>query len=138
MPEDLRRFGPKLADHPTVGRECPACHYAFKAGDFTTLVPLGPGNDPDEQDRARAGRPYTAVAAEVHWACATGELVELDGGPEMIDVLARTPAGNVRIWERVMGRDVAERRVRELATEYSPIEFSYEPAGGYARSKRPD
>jgi hypothetical protein len=69
----IRRFGPKTADHPSVSRECPACRQPFAVGDYTTLIALGPGDDPDAQERARDGRPYNAVAAEVHWACATGE-----------------------------------------------------------------
>jgi hypothetical protein len=68
-----RKFGPKAADHPGVGRECPACHVPFSAGDYTTLVLLGPGDDPESQQRAREGRAYNAVAVEVHWACATGD-----------------------------------------------------------------
>jgi hypothetical protein len=67
-----RRFGPKSADHPSIGRECPACHKPFVAGDYTTLIALGPGNDPEQQARARAGRPYNAVAVEIHWTCAGG------------------------------------------------------------------
>lgn len=69
----MRRFGPKGADHPSIGIECPACHLAFKEGDLTTLVVLGPGANEDDRERARTGRVYTAVAVEVHWACATGE-----------------------------------------------------------------
>ena len=65
----MRKFGPKTADHPSVGRECPACHLPFKEGDYTTLVILGPGGDPDSQKRRDEGRPYNAVAAEVHWDC---------------------------------------------------------------------
>ena len=72
MSNCLRRFGPKPDDHPSVGRECPACGKRFKPGDFTTLVCLGPGDDPDEQAKARMGKAYNAVASEVHWACATG------------------------------------------------------------------
>lgn len=69
-----RKFGPKTVTHPTVGKECPACNVSFKEGDYTTLVSLGPGDDEDAQARAREGRPYNAVALEVHWACATGEV----------------------------------------------------------------
>lgn len=68
-----RKFGPKAEDHPSVGEPCPACHSPFVAGDFTALVALGPGNDPDARERAVAGRSHNAVAVEVHWACATGE-----------------------------------------------------------------
>lgn len=70
-----RAFGPKQPGHPSVGQNCPACHVPFAAGDYTTLIPLGPGADPEEQERARLGRAYNAVAVEVHYACATGEAV---------------------------------------------------------------
>jgi hypothetical protein len=72
MPK-YRKFGPKTADHPSVGASCKACGQPFKEGDFTTLVTLGPGDDPEARERALSGRPYNAVAVEVHYACATGE-----------------------------------------------------------------
>lgn len=75
--DQLRMFGPKLPIHPSVGNPCPACGAPFKAGDYTTLVGLGPGSDPHEQEHARQGRPYTAVAVEVHWTCATGQEVPI-------------------------------------------------------------
>lgn len=73
MRDDIRPFGPKSADHPSVGDECPACHKPFEAGDYTTLIALGPGDDSEEREKARGGRYYNAVALEVHWACATGQ-----------------------------------------------------------------
>ena len=69
----MRRFGPKEALHPSIGTLCPACHQPFKKGDFTTLISLGPGEDKEARKRISQGRPYNAVALEVHWACATGE-----------------------------------------------------------------
>lgn len=63
------KFGPKSADHPSTGRICPACHEPFKEGDYTALVALGPGADPEQRARRDAGRPYNAVASEVHWEC---------------------------------------------------------------------
>ena len=71
--EDLRKFGPKTKDHPSVGKECPACHIPFREGDYTTLIPLGPGDDKEAQMRCRAGRPYNAIAVEIHYTCATGK-----------------------------------------------------------------
>ncbi len=68
-----RVFGPKASDHPSVGQECPACHRIFVAGDWTTLVMLGPGDDLDERARARQGRAYNAVAVEIHADCAAPE-----------------------------------------------------------------
>lgn len=67
-----KKMGPKVDDHPSIGEPCPACKVPFKAGDYTTLVSLGPGDDAEAQWRARAGRIYNAVAVEVHYSCATG------------------------------------------------------------------
>lgn len=69
----LRRFGPMKPDHPAVGDECAACNKPFAAGDYTTLVALGPGDNEEARERAADGRPYNAVAAHVHYACATGD-----------------------------------------------------------------
>jgi hypothetical protein len=69
----MRPFGPKSADHPSVGQECPACRKPFRAGDYTTLVSLGPGDSEDSQRECREGKPYCAAAVEVHWSCATGQ-----------------------------------------------------------------
>ena len=70
----MRKFGPKKSDDRAIGWPCPACDEDFAVGDFTTLISLGPGDDPEAQKRCRDGRPYNAVAKEVHWACATGEV----------------------------------------------------------------
>ena len=66
---ETRKYGPKRADHPSVGKECQVCKTAFAAGDFTTLIALGPG-DAEEVEKAKLGRPYNAVAVEVHFHCA--------------------------------------------------------------------
>ena len=67
-------YGPKADGHPSVGEPCPACQQPFAEGDLTTLVTLGPGADPEARQRAAAGRPYSAVAVEVHFACAAPDL----------------------------------------------------------------
>ena len=67
-----RRFGPKKADHPSIGEACPACRIPFATGDYTARGTLGPGNDSETQERARLGSVYNAVAVEVHYACRTG------------------------------------------------------------------
>ncbi len=70
----MRKFGPRpTSDDPRNDKPCPACHEQFTAGDYTTLILLGPGPDPDARAACRRGRSYNAVALEVHWACATGE-----------------------------------------------------------------
>lgn len=69
-----RPYGPKKADHPSIGNPCPACQVPFVEGDWTTLVPIGPGADPEAQAKARDGMSYNAVAIEAHWTCATGEV----------------------------------------------------------------
>lgn len=63
----MRKFGPKL--HDEDDRRCAACDWPFQKGDFTTLVSVGPGDDPRERARRDAGRPYNSVAVEVHWEC---------------------------------------------------------------------
>ncbi len=69
----MQKMGPKRADHPTIGVECPACGEGFAPGDFTCLLVLGPGADPEARRLCREMRAYTAKAIEVHWGCATGE-----------------------------------------------------------------
>ena len=76
---NLRKFGPKESGDRSTGRPCPACDENFEVGDFTTLIPLGPGSGREAQKRCREGRPYNAVAKEVHWACATGEVEDVEG-----------------------------------------------------------
>ncbi len=68
-----RRFGPKSAGHPGVGRECPACHIPLVEGDYTSLVLLGPGDDATARKRRDQGRPYSAVGIEIHWDCSPQE-----------------------------------------------------------------
>ncbi len=70
----MAKMGPLLTEHPLVGDKCPACHRLFQAGDWVTLIPLGPGSNPESQRKCREGQAYNAVAAPVHWSCATGEL----------------------------------------------------------------
>ena len=65
-------FGPKSAGHFSVGKPCHACRRPFAVGDYTALVPLGPGDDPEERRKCADGKPYNAVALEVHYACALG------------------------------------------------------------------
>lgn len=64
-----KKFGPKQADHPSISEECPACKKPFKEGDYTTLLPIGPGDNEESRKRAAAGAAYNAVAIEVHWEC---------------------------------------------------------------------
>lgn len=68
--DELRQFGPINSG---FGERCKACGESFKEGDYTTIVPLGPGDDPEAQEKAREGRPYNAVAIQIHWKCATGK-----------------------------------------------------------------
>lgn len=72
MPDDMRWFGPMSPAHPLVGEKCPACSTPFAAGDLTTLVFIGPGDNPDAQQQAREGRAFTWVALPAHYACVTG------------------------------------------------------------------
>jgi len=67
----LRKFGPYGEE--TYNRICAACDKPFVKGDYTTLIPLGPGDSEEDRKKKKEGRVYTAVAKEVHWACSTGE-----------------------------------------------------------------
>lgn len=73
----FRAFGPKTEDHPSVDVTCPACGERFRAGDFTTLIALGPGKDAEAREKARDNRWFNAVAVELHFACATGAEITL-------------------------------------------------------------
>lgn len=66
-----RKFGPKQADHWSVGQICSRCGLPFKAGDYTTLVPIEAGfASPEDVEKAMQGRAYTTEAEEVHYHCA--------------------------------------------------------------------
>jgi hypothetical protein len=69
-----QRMGPLSADHPAVNKPCPGCRRAILAGAFVTLLAVGPGDDPEEREKARNGRPYNAVAVAAHWECVTGDI----------------------------------------------------------------
>ena len=77
----LHCFGPLVAEHPMIGMTCLGCNESMSAGDYVTLIPIGPGADEEERKDARAGRPYTAVTVPVHWACGTG-YIEPPRSPE--------------------------------------------------------
>lgn len=83
----LRKFGPKEKSHPSVGTECPACHKEFKEGDYTTLIPIGPGDNRGSQEKAKAGLGYNAVAVEVHWDCADPKIFHT----QTVERLVRVP-----------------------------------------------
>lgn len=68
------KYGPKKKDSPSIGKECQACNKPFVAGDYTTLVALGPGDDAESQQKCVEGRPYNAVAIELHYTCVYGKL----------------------------------------------------------------
>jgi len=72
MTDDLQKFPPLNPNHWAIGTLCSACKNPFKAGEATTLVSLGPGDNPEERRKCFAGRAYNAVAAHVHWECAAG------------------------------------------------------------------
>jgi hypothetical protein len=64
--------GPLTERSPQLRTACPACHAQFRIGDYVTLVPLGPGDDPVQRRLAAHNEPYEAAAVEAHYACATG------------------------------------------------------------------
>jgi hypothetical protein len=70
---DPARFGPLPASDLLLEAKCLACKEPFKEGEYAALIALGPGADPEERRKARAGLIYIAAATVVHYACATGE-----------------------------------------------------------------
>lgn len=74
--QQLRIFGPKSTEHPSVGQPCLACAEPFATGDMTTLLALGPGADEESRERFREGRWFNAPAVELHAACAGLEMID--------------------------------------------------------------
>jgi len=64
--------------NPLVDALCPACEIPLEPGDKVALVPLGPGPDADDRERARNNRWHSGRSAAVHWSCATGDEPEQD------------------------------------------------------------
>ena len=69
---NIKAWGPMQPGSSDIGEVCCACKKPFKEGDWTTLVPVGPGDDMEEQDQFKEGRSYNAVCVLVHYTCATG------------------------------------------------------------------
>lgn len=69
----IPKIGPKIAGHPTIGGVCLLCQKAYVIGDYTTILPLGPGEEQESRILCRNGQPYEGLGVEVHWTCATGE-----------------------------------------------------------------
>lgn len=72
---ELWKSQPLTPEHPLLDAHhwCPACGKDFVMDDYVCLIPLGPGDDEEDREKARDGRWFTGPAAVVHWACATGE-----------------------------------------------------------------
>lgn len=64
------------ANHPLVTgpiterRPCAVCGHVFEPGAPVVLIPLGPGEDPEERTKASLGRFYNAICAVAHARCA--------------------------------------------------------------------
>lgn len=71
----MKKMGPLAADHPLVieGEQCPGCKKKFAAGEYLTLVMIGPGDSEENRRKHSQHQPYNAVAVPVHWECAGGE-----------------------------------------------------------------
>ena len=65
----MRKFGPKDASHPSCGEICSLCDEPFLVGEYTTLLETNPAS-PEDAEKKKAGRAYTAAAEEVHYNCA--------------------------------------------------------------------
>jgi hypothetical protein len=76
-------MGPLDTGHPIViqGQICQGCKRPLLAGEFVTLVVIGPGDDEDSRQRRDEGRPYNATAIPVHWDCSTQETEPFEAAP---------------------------------------------------------
>ena len=72
--QELKRLPPLPRAHWALDEKCPGCLKQFEVGDTTTMILIGPGDDPEKRKRAREGQAYQGVAVVAHWACATGEI----------------------------------------------------------------
>lgn len=68
---DQRRIPEKIPPY-AADTPCAACGDPIVADALFVPVPLGPGDNREEQEKAAEGQPFTAVAALVHVKCATG------------------------------------------------------------------
>jgi hypothetical protein len=87
---------------------CPCCATKFLPGDYVVRVPLGPGDDPIQRERAKKGEPFVSRAILVHLPCANGRVLVVEelgegvkttrpaGGPEVKAQLAQAPGGDPR------------------------------------------
>jgi hypothetical protein len=68
--EAMRAFPPLAADHPSVGDVCAVCGEELLADAIVTVIPLGPGADPDDQAKATRGGWYSCLGVIGHASCA--------------------------------------------------------------------
>lgn len=64
---------PKQVSEQEIGSPCLGCGVALEEGDMVAALRIGPGANPEARAECQAGRPYEAVMADIHWACATGD-----------------------------------------------------------------
>lgn len=64
-----REFPEIKPGHPLAAAPCPACSQPLADGRPVTLLTLGPGNDPEDQEKHASGSWYTAAGIPVHSAC---------------------------------------------------------------------
>ena len=68
----MRKMGPLGYADPLVTNgtpTCPGCTKPFEAGEYVTLVVIGPGDDVEARALRDQGGVYNAIAIPVHWDC---------------------------------------------------------------------
>ena len=55
------------------GVACPSCNTSLQPGDLCTLVPIGPGADPEARRAARLNVRFNVASLIVCWPCVSGE-----------------------------------------------------------------
>lgn len=63
----------KLSSGGQENLYCRACEKPIEKNSDVALIALGPGDSEENMEKCEQGRPYNAVAIQVHWSCATGE-----------------------------------------------------------------
>lgn len=118
---------------PQLGKECPACFEPFRVGQRLTLVPLGPGFDPEQRRLAREGLPYDSVAVEVHFECATGQDPDEEIDPEYRRELK---AKALRTFQQAQDERLVMDALRRVATSRQRRRFTVQDVRDWVQRRQ--
>ena len=117
---DVRRFGPKEEQHPSLGTKCGKCGVAFAVGDYTALLTIN----------TKDLTPNVAIveAEEQHWACAVSKAdglvthVVIDTFPafDLVDIYTNANRAGTIVVAKGDGAAIADRLLCDPPTETTP------------------